>query len=340
MDTDAAQQAVGGGISTALDPLKLRDIVALLARPRALAGETPKLTAEWAKVLLGLSEIEIPERDPRYRDPAWRHPLFHRLAQTHIALTRSIERMTEDPDADWQANERARYVTNILTGGLSPANFLVTNPAALRRAIDTGGRSVLRGTRNMARDVLRNDRMPTMVDTKPYRVGGNLACTAGSVVYREDMFEVLQYTPTTAQVHQRPLLFVPPELNRYYVLDLAPGRSMVEYAVAHGIQTFMVVWRNPRKDPKLRHGYWSLEDYLQAHVRADVVRKDQRPEDTRGLCRGDQRPDPGAPGCPGTAGHQLRDLSGHHARRPPAERGDDDGNTRCRCRHDEEGRQR
>jgi polyhydroxyalkanoate synthase len=289
MDTDAAQQAVGGGISTALDPLKLRDIAALLARPRALVGQTPKLTAEFAKVLLGLSEIEIPERDARYRDPAWRHPLFHRLAQIHIALTQSIERMTEDPDADWQANERARYVTNILTGGLSPANFLVTNPAALRRAIDTGGRSVLRGTRNMARDVFRNNRMPTMVDTKPYRVGGNLACTAGSVVYREDMFEVLQYTPTTAQVHQRPLLFVPPELNRYYVLDLAPGRSMVEYAVAHGIQTFMVVWRNPRKDPKLRHGHWSLEDYLQAHLRAfDVVREITGAEDINlvGLCSG------------------------------------------------------
>lgn len=290
MDAESTEEAVGGGISAAFDPLEFREVVALLLRPRGLAKEAPRLAAELAKVALGLSEIDVPAKDPQYRDRAWReHGLFRRLAQGHLALTGAVERLTDDESADWRARERARYLRDIVTGGISPANSLLTNPAAWRRTIETGGMSVLRGTRNMARDALTNRRMPSMVDQRPFTVGGNLACSDGEVVHREEMFEVLQYRPATATVHERPLLFVPPELNRYYVLDLAPGRSMVEYAVAHGIQTFMVVWRNPRKDPELRHGFWSLEDYLEAHVRAfDVVQEITGCEDINliGLCSG------------------------------------------------------
>jgi polyhydroxyalkanoate synthase subunit PhaC len=293
MDVKESEEAVGGAApigADVFDPMQVRAVLGLLARPQVLAAETPRLLAEWTKVALGLSEIEVPSRDPLYGDRRWReNPVFRRLAQSHLAWTEAIERMTNEDGGNWASERRARYLTDIFTGAVSPANFLPTNPAAVARAIDTGGLSVLRGTRNFLRDVKDNRGMPSMVDTRPFTVGENLACSPGAVVYREDMFELLQYTSATEQVRERPLLFVPPELNRYYVLDLAPGRSMVEYAVSHGLQTFMVVWRNPRKDPALGHGRWGLDDYLEAHIRAfDLVREITGAEDINlvGLCAG------------------------------------------------------
>ena len=169
---------------------------------------------------------------------------------------------------------------------LSPTNFFWTNPAALKRAFETGGLSVLRGGRNMLRDLARGG-MPQMVNREPFPVGEKLGCTPGAVVYRDEIFELLQYTPTTPTVHSRPLLMVPPELNRYYVLDLAPGRSLVEYLVENGIQTFMIVWRNPRAE--LGHGRWGIDDYLTAQARAAEAVKKITGSDTinwLGLCAG------------------------------------------------------
>jgi polyhydroxyalkanoate synthase len=129
--------------------------------------------------------------------------------------------------------------------------------------------------------------MPSMVDRQPFPVGEKIACTPGAVVYRDEIFELLQYTPSTPAVHSRPLLMVPPELNRHYVLDLSPGRSLVEYAVANGIQTFMIVWRNPSAE--LGHGRWGLDDYVSAQARAAAVVKEITGSDTinwLGLCAG------------------------------------------------------
>ncbi|WP_347349959.1 alpha/beta fold hydrolase [Intrasporangium sp.] len=293
MDRNELEESVGGAISVgadAFDPLRMRELVKLLTRPEVLATETPRLLAEWAKVVLNLSEIEIPTRDPLYGDRRWReNPVYRRLAQGHLAWTQAVERMTAQDDADWESQKRTRYLTDIFTGAVSPANFLLTNPVAVSRALETGGMSVLRGMQHFLRDLKDNRGMPSMVDTSPFTVGENLACTPGAVVYREDIFELLQYNPTTEQVHRRPLLFVPPELNRHYVLDLAPGRSMVEYAIANGMQTFMIVWRNPREDPSLGHGAWGLDEYLAAHIRAfDIVREITGAKDLNlvGLCAG------------------------------------------------------
>ncbi len=126
-----------------------------------------------------------------------------------------------------------------------------------------------------------------MVNRNPFPVGERLACTPGAVVHRDEIFELLQYAPAAPAVRGTPLLMVPPELNRYYVLDLAPGRSMVEYATARGIQVFMIVWRNPR--PELGHGRWGIDDYLRAQTRAaEIVRKISGSETVNwlGLCAG------------------------------------------------------
>lgn len=291
MDTTQTEPAAGGGdISAALDPMQLRVALTDLINPAGLAAEAPRLAAELAQIVLGISELEFPAKDARFADPAWRdNPLYRLIGQSYLAWEQSVGRLAERNQGDWQRQERARYWASILTGGLAPTNFLPGNPAALKRAFETGGLSVARGSRNFLRDLLTNRGMPQMVDPRPFTVGENLAVTPGAVVYREEMFELLQYTPATGTVRERPLLFVPPEINKYYVLDLAPGRSMVEYAISKGMHTFMVVWRNPRLDRSLGHGHWGMDDYLAAHVRAfNLVREIAGAEDLNlvGLCAG------------------------------------------------------
>jgi poly[(R)-3-hydroxyalkanoate] polymerase subunit PhaC len=174
----------------------------------------------------------------------------------------------------------------VVTAAVSPANYLASNPVALRRAAETDGKSVYQGAQNMLRDLARGG-LPSHADREPFPVGEKVACTPGEVVYREEMFELLQYAPSTPRVHARPMLMVPPQVNRYYILDLAPGRSVVEFAVSQGIQVFMISWRNPRGD--LGHGRWGLDAYLAALLRAAaVVRKITRSDTLNwlGLCAG------------------------------------------------------
>jgi polyhydroxyalkanoate synthase subunit PhaC len=281
---------LGSGYPAASQTAGLRDMLesaADLVDPVSAARELPWLAGELARIALGRSDITFAEKDPRFTDVTWReNPLFRRLGQTYRLYEQWTDRMVAAADGPWERQARTRYLANILTGALAPTNYLPANPAALKRAFETGGQSVLRGGRNMVRDLARGG-MPAMVDRRPFPVGEKLACTAGAVVHREEIFELLQYAPVTPAVRTVPLLIVPPELNRYYVLDLAPGRSMVEYAVAQGIQVFMVVWRNPR--PELGHGRWGLDDYISAQARAaEIVAKISGSDTVNwlGLCAG------------------------------------------------------
>src|SRR5262249_11114340 len=133
-------------------------------------------------------------------------------------------------------------------------------PAARRRAGGTSGASLWSGLRHLAADAVHNGGLPSQVDRRPFRVGANLAVTPGQVVFRNDVLELLQYRPTTPTVRERPLVFIPPQINKYYILDLAPGRSLIAYAVAQGFQTFAVSWRNVT--PAQRE--WGLGAYVAA----------------------------------------------------------------------------
>ena len=175
--------------------------------------------------------------------------------------------MTTDGTSAWENQERARYVTNIVTGALSPANLTATNPAAIRKAVETGGLSLMRGARTFVRDVVTNGGMPRMTDTRPFTVGQNVGCSPGSVAYREDMFELIHYSPTTDRVRQRPCSSCRPRWVAT-TFDLAPQRSLVEHAVSNGMQAFMLVWRNPRKDQHAGHGKWGMDEYMSAVTRA------------------------------------------------------------------------
>ena len=275
-------EAAGG-----FDPLGIIRAASDLASTAMTGQELTWLATELTALGQGRSTLWFDGGDHRFDDVTWQlNPFFHTLGQGYCLLEQWLRRLVDDMDVPWARRARARYLASILSAGLAPTNFFWTNPAAIKRAFETGGQSVLRGGQNMLRD-LASGGMPKMVDRAPFPVGEKLACTPGAVVYREDMFELLQYTPVTPAVRSRPLLMVPPELNRYYVLDLSPGRSVVEYAVANGIQTFMLVWRNPQAE--LGHGRWGMDDYIAGQLRAaDVVRKITRTESINwlGLCAG------------------------------------------------------
>src|SRR5262245_37839351 len=137
---------------------------------------------------------------------------------------------------------------------------MLGNPVALRKVIDTRGGNLINGLRNFAHDTLYNGMLPSQVDTTPFKVGQNVAASPGQIVFRHEMFELLQFAPTTQQVHKRPLVMSPPQINKYYAVDLSPDKSLIKWAVDSGVQTFVVSWRNPT----LEHRHWGLEDYAMA----------------------------------------------------------------------------
>jgi polyhydroxyalkanoate synthase len=268
-----------------------RAVLSTLAQPKPVAREAARLGRSTVRILLGTEEIAPSPRDKRFVDPAWStHPGYRRLAQSYLAVTGSLNGLVdayEARGADWREVEQARFVLNAFTSALAPTNTLLGNPAALKRAFDTGGRSVLRGMGHMLHDLRKNGGLPTQTDRGAFTVGEDLGISPGAVVHRDEVIELIQYTPTTARVRQRPVVIVPPPIGRFYFLDLRPGRSLVEYAVSQGLQVFMISWRNPTKE----QAGWDLDTYAQRIVDAIGVASDitGSPDvTTLGLCAGGQ----------------------------------------------------
>jgi polyhydroxyalkanoate synthase len=216
-------------------------------------------------VLSGSSEVTPDAKDRRFADDAWStSPVWRRVAQSYLVTRDRVLSSVDQLDLDEKSADRARFALMQVTEAAAPTNNLLTNPTALRTVADTRGRSLVKGGRHLIHDVLHNGGMPSQVDTRPFEVGVNTAATPGAVVYRSPMFELLQYTPSTPQVHSVPTLLIPPQINRFYFLDIAPGRSFIEHAVSQGLQVFCISWRNPT--PRQRG--WDLDDYAAACVEA------------------------------------------------------------------------
>ncbi|MGZ4611776.1 MAG: hypothetical protein ACXV1K_01145 [Kineosporiaceae bacterium] len=158
----------------------------------------------------------------------------------------TAERLVADADLDWRDDQRVRFLVENLVEALAPSNVPLLNPASSKAVIDTGGLNVVRGTREFAKDMASAPRIPEMVDRTPFELGRTIAVTPGAVVLRTEVFELIRYTPQTPQVRAVPVLFVPPTINKFYAIDLAPGRSMVEYPVGQGQQVIVMSWRNPQ----------------------------------------------------------------------------------------------
>ena len=258
-----------------------RSLLQTAFKTRGTAGRTARLAREAARVAAGRSECAAPKQDWRFRDPAWTdNPAYRRLMQLYLAWSDSMNEAVDSADLEWRDAERAQFFMNIVTSAVAPTNTFVGNPAAIKRAFETGGASVVRGVRNLVRDVRHNGGMPSQVDARAFTLGEDLAATPGAVVYRDEICEVIQYAPTTPTVRRRPVVVIPPQINKYYFLDLAPGRSLVEYVVSRGVPVYMVSWRNPGRD----EGAWDLDTYASAVLRAiDVARDVQRSDDVNVL---------------------------------------------------------
>jgi polyhydroxyalkanoate synthase subunit PhaC len=249
----------------------LRFGAALARQPGTVAKRTGELARELGRITAGSSELAPGKKDKRFADPAWAgNPLLRRAMQAHLATARTAWELIEDADLDWQDDERIRFSATNLVDALAPSNLPVVNPLSLKAAIDTGGGSALKGLGRMVRDLASPPRVPSMVEPDAFTVGEDLAATPGTVVLRTPVFELIRYTPTTETVRAIPLLMVPPTINKFYITDLAPGRSIVEHYVAGGQQVFMISWRNPDE----RHAEWGLDTYGQAILDAmDAVER-------------------------------------------------------------------
>jgi polyhydroxyalkanoate synthase subunit PhaC len=222
----------------------------------AMAG--PLAAARW----MGMDvppPVPVPEDDKRFADPTWsENPAFFALRQGYLAASRLANELLEAGAGDAKDDAKAKLMTGFLLDALAPTNFLLTNPAALKRAMETAGASVAAGTGNMIDDLLHNSGRPRQVDTRPFTVGKNLAATPGKIVFKNHLMELIQYAPQTGQVRAIPVLASPPWINKYYVMDLAPGRSFLEWAVQHERTVFAISYRNP--DASMAGT--TLDDYL------------------------------------------------------------------------------
>jgi polyhydroxyalkanoate synthase len=223
-----------------------------------LARIWPVATSRW----LG-SEVAPPipfdARDRRFADPAWDdNPGYFAMRQAYLAARRLSEDLLGAGRGDPMADQKAQMAVGFGLDALAPTNFLPTNPAAIKKAFETGGASLLAGAGNLLNDVAHNGGRPRQVDTAPFELGRNLAATPGRVVFRNDLMELIQYGPQTKRVRSVPVLASPPWINKYYVMDLAPERSFIEWAVQHRRTVFAISYRNP--DASMSGV--TLDDYL------------------------------------------------------------------------------
>ena len=197
--------------------------------------------------------------DKRFADRTWQdNPVFFAIRQAYLASQQLADEVLAAGAGDAAADEKAKLATGFLLDALAPTNFLLTNPAAIKRALETGGSSVLAGAGNFVNDLLTNKGQPRQVDSSSFRIGDNLGATPGKIVFKNDLMELIQYAPQTAKVRAVPVLASPPWINKYYIMDLAPGRSFLEWAVQHERTVFAISYRNPDSSMS---GV-TLDDYL------------------------------------------------------------------------------
>jgi class II poly(R)-hydroxyalkanoic acid synthase len=243
----------------------LRFAANLAKRPGAVLGRGQQLLTELARVGAGTSDLAPSDRDRRFADEAWEsNPLLARAVQSYLAMGTAARGLVSDAELDWADDQRVSFVVDNLVEASAPSNNPLLNPTVLKAVIDTGGANLVQGGRRLVRDFSSAPRVPAMVEPDAFEVGTDLAVTPGEVILRTDVFELIQYAPQTPKVRRVPLLIVPPTINKFYVIDLAPQRSLVEHLVRSGQQVFVISWRNP----DARHADWGLDTYGQAVIEA------------------------------------------------------------------------
>jgi polyhydroxyalkanoate synthase subunit PhaC len=271
--TPAANLLDGSDLMGRLDPLALfsplfQTSVSAVSHPDKIAGALGRAAGEMVRATtaaavraVGGTPSYAPKhgKDRRFTDPAWSanagywwlREIYHDWEQALLDIVRD----TNTPPA---TRQKAEFGVQLLIDALAPTNFIPGNPAVIKKALETGGLSLAKGARNFIHDLRTNRGVPRQVVPDAHTVGKDMALTPGKVVFRNELMELIQYAPSTTEVHEIPLLFSPPWINKYYIMDLAPGRSLVQWAVDHGHTVFMISYRNP--DERMRHV--KMDDYL------------------------------------------------------------------------------
>jgi polyhydroxyalkanoate synthase len=241
-----------------------------IKKPAAAAEQYLAFLKEVGRIAVGNSRLAPDAKDKRFADPAWRESAAYRaLAQSYLAWGEALNRFVDQADMDKRDADRSRFVISLLVDAMAPTNSLAGNPAALKKLVDTGGASLLHGLENFVGDLTHNGGLPAQVDTSKFAVGKNLATTPGLVIHRTPVMELIQYRPIGAEVHERPLLIAPPQINKFYVFDLVPEKSIIQLALNGGVQTFAISWKNPTA----AEADFGLETYVAALDEAvDVIR--------------------------------------------------------------------
>lgn len=264
LENEAAQS------TTALGPLigvareDFVSAVAVLLRetasdPQRLMRHARDMGQDMVKIMTGKSELAPDPKDKRFQDPAWQfNPFFRAGAQYYLAVQKGMRNWLEDLELDELERNRANFISNIILDSLAPTNTLAGNPIAQKQLINSGGLSLIKGLQNAYNDMVHNKGMVSQVDKRPFKLGENIATSKGAVVHRTAMYELVQYAPSTDEVYAIPQLTIPPQINKMYINDLSPEKSIVKWQVDNGLQTFVISWRNPTKE----QGVWGMDDYI------------------------------------------------------------------------------
>ena len=280
-DDDVVPGVAGGGFDAVLASSMLhsaripaktaaRVAGAILRTPGPAARRLGRGLLRQLAVGLGRDEDDLPKLDRRFADPAWHgNPVLRRLAMSYLAWADAVNDVLTGTPLDWQTRQRATLLLDNLVAAAAPTNVPLVNPASAKQAWDTGGGSLLRGLRQFLHDLQRPPRLPAFVDSSAYTIGKDLAATPGAVVQRGEVAELIQYAPAAERVDQVPVLMVASPVNKYYLLDLGPGRSVVSALQTAGRQAFITSWINPDE----RQRDIGLDGYVQALLdMVDAVR--------------------------------------------------------------------
>jgi len=247
-------------------------------RPAQISFEPEKLKAVQQEYLKSATELwhqmltakPLASVDKRFAGQAWAaNPVAAFSASTYLLNARALMEMAEAVQADAKTRARLRFAVDQWVAASAPSNFLAFNAEAQQKAIETKGQSIAQGMKNLLHDIQQGH--VSMTDESQFEVGRNVATTEGAVVFENELFQLIEYKPLTAKVYEKPFLLVPPNINKFYILDLQPDNSLIRYCVEQGHRTFVVSWRNP--DESQAHKTW--DDYIEdAVIKAIRVTQD------------------------------------------------------------------
>lgn len=257
-----------------------------LTSPMHAISHAQELGKGYFKMLTGQSMIAPEKGDKRFRDPVWAsNPMYSLVLQNYLLWCRELDNWLSGLGLDERNEMRAKLALSLITDTVSPTNTLAGNPTAMKVTLDHGGKNLVQGFKNFMRDMKDNNGLPSMVDKSKFEVGGNLATSDGQVIYREEQLELIEYAPKTEEIFETPIFIIPPQINKFYVWDLAKGRSIIEYLTERGHRVFIVSWRNPTPE----QSHWGLNSYIEALDRATEVACDitgQKKLNIIGACSG------------------------------------------------------